>query len=207
MPDTTALLDYNVTVNLPQLITNAINNHPEIRAFAFKLDGLEVKRKLKWQNFLPTLNLKANLLNKGYNALYKVNDVAFLENNYKFGIEFKVPFFLRNARGDNKKTQIKIEQTQLNVTAKKWQLHNKISMYYNQNHLYAAQLQLINSLVNSFEILLRNELLKFNNGESTLFLINARESNLLETKQKLIELQTKLVTSKYETEWPAGILQ
>lgn len=207
VPDTTALLDYNVTVNLPELITSAINNHPEIKEYTFKLDGLEVERKLKWQNFLPTLNLKANLLNKGYNALYKVNDVAFLENNYKFGIDFKVPLFLRNARGDYKKTQIKIEQTQLNVTAKKWQLQNKISMYYNQNHLYAAQLQQINSLVNSFEILLRNELLKFNNGESSLFLINARESKLLETKQKLIELQTKLITSKYETEWAAGIIQ
>jgi hypothetical protein len=37
--------------------------------------------------------------------------------------------------------------------------------------------------------------------------VNARETKLLETKQKQIDLQTKLVISKFQTEWAAGILQ
>ncbi len=72
--------------------------------------------------------------------------------------------------------------------------------------MYAAQFQQVAALINSFEILFRNELLKFNNGESSLFLINSRESKLLETRQKMIDLQTKLVVSKFQTEWAAGLL-
>lgn len=69
IPDTTALLDYFIPLQLNDLLNIASTNHPEIKEYTYKLDGLEVERKLKWQSFLPTLNLKANLLNKGYNAL------------------------------------------------------------------------------------------------------------------------------------------
>ncbi len=206
IPDTTALQDYIVPLSLDDLMNQAVPNHPEIKQYEFKLDALEVERKLKWQSFLPALNLKANLLNKGYNALYNVADAAFLENNYKFGIDFKVPLFLRTARGEYRKTKIKIQQTNLSLASKKWQIQNKINSYYVQNQLYAAQFQQVAALINSFEILFRNELLKFNNGESSLFLINSRESKLLETRQKMIDLQTKLVVSKFQTEWAAGLL-
>lgn len=207
IPDTNALVDYSIPLQLNELLALAENQHPEIKTYNYKLAGLEVERKLKWQNFLPSLQLKANLLNKGYNALYKVNDFAFLENNYKMGISFKVPLFLRTARGDYQQTKIKIEQLNLNLATKKWQLQNKVSIYFNQNKIYTDQLQQITQLMNSYEILLRNELLKFNNGESSIFLVNARETKLLETKQKQIDLQTKLVISKFQTEWAAGILQ
>ena len=50
----------------------------------------------------------------------------------------------------------------------------------------ALQLMLIN-----YERLYNGESTRFNIGESSLFLLNARENKVLETKQKLIEYKTK----------------
>ena len=56
-------------------------------------------------------------------------------------------------------------------------------------------------------IWLKNETLRFNNGESSLFLVNTRENKVLEMQQKIIELQVKLLKAKYSLDWAAGFLQ
>ncbi len=66
------------------------------------MSSLEVARKLKFQNLLPYVSLKANILNEDYYALKNLS-TNFIQNNYKWGIDFKIPLFLREARGDYKK--------------------------------------------------------------------------------------------------------
>ena len=51
-----------------------------------------------------------------------------------------------------------------------------------------------------------SKVLRFNNGESSLFLINSRETNVLEIKQKIIELEMKLMKAFYTLNWAAGLL-
>ena len=88
-----------------------------MKVYDFKLNSLEVERKLKRQSLLPYFALKANLLNKDYYALKNLS-ANFIENNYRWGVDFKIPLFLREARGEYKRTQLKIKDTNLELINK-----------------------------------------------------------------------------------------
>ncbi|MBC7652054.1 MAG: TolC family protein, partial [Deinococcales bacterium] len=108
----------NNTQELDDLLAKSAEQNPLLKAYDFKLNILEVERKLKFQSLLPYVSLKANILNKDYYALKNVS-TNFIQNNYKWGIDFKIPLFLREARGDYKKAQLKIRETSLEFINKK----------------------------------------------------------------------------------------
>ncbi len=192
--------------NLTDLIRQSTLQNPSLKIYDYKLNSLEVERKLKLQNLLPYFSIKANLLNRDYYVFKNVNP-AFIENNYKWAVEFKIPLFLREARGDYKRTQLKIKEINLDLLYKRRQTENKIGIYLNEYNALQQQLKTVQSIYTSYEQLLRSEELKFLQGESSLFLINSREIKLIETLQKKIELTVKLFTAKYRVEWVAGLLQ
>nr|MBP9214387.1 TolC family protein [Chitinophagaceae bacterium] len=146
------------------------------------------------------------LLNKDYYVLKGFN-AALLENNYKWGIDFKLPLFIREGRGEYKKAKLKITETNLQLNAKRWEVENKIRTYFTEANLLQQQLSIINSAYNNYNTLLKTEVLKFKNGESSLFVINSRENKLIETLQKQIELRIKYFKAVYAVEWAAGLLR
>jgi outer membrane protein TolC len=54
---------------------------------------------------------------------------------------------------------------------------------------------------------LKAEEVKFSIGESSMFLVNARENKLLETQQKMNELKTKFFKSLIGLAWATGQLK
>lgn len=205
-PDTIQFAMNVASQQLDALIDQSTKQNPLLKTYGFKLNSLEVERRLKIQNLLPSLNLNANLLNRNYYVL-KGYDALLLQNNYKWGIQFKMPLFLREGRGEYRKTQLKIMEMDLELLNKRWQIENKIRSYYNGNTLLQQQLQTTQSVYNNYYLLLRNEELKFIQGESSLFLINSRETKVLELLQKQVELRIKYFKSKYAIEWAAGLLR
>ena len=192
--------------SLEQLLQRASTENPILKSYDFKLNALEVERKLKFQNILPTVNLKANLLNQNYNVFKGVNG-AFLQNNYNWGIDIKVPLFFREGRGDYRKAKLKIEETNYELAAKKWEIENKVRNYFTETNLLQQQIRVTQNAFNGFTALLRAENLRFQNGESSLFLINTRENKVIETAEKLISLRLKYLKANYSIEWSAGILR
>lgn len=188
---------------LEELVLAARLEHPKLKAYQFKLGVQEIERKLKFQNLLPKADLKYNLLNKGYNVLDKV-DRAFLENNYKIGFDFQLPLFLRQGRGAYQQTQLKIRQTNLDIDQLQLEIENKIRSYYNDLMILKKQINITENSYSNYERLFRGENLRFTVGESTLFLLNARENKVLESLQKLVELKTKWFKSKAALVWAGG---
>lgn len=193
-------LQFNFNIN-----PNSNNNNPIIQQYFFKLDGLNVEKRLKFQSLLPTVNLKSNLLNNQYNVLKNVNN-NFIQNNYKWAIDVKIPLRFREGRGAYKLAKLKITETQLALQQKQQEINNKISDYTNQIITYQSQWTATNTIINNYSQLLRNELLKFNNGESSLFLVNSRENKLLESIQKSIELKFKAQKANITLQWVAGTI-
>lgn len=191
--------------NVADLINQSASQNPSLRIYDYKLNSLEVERKLKLQNLLPYFSVKANLLNRDYNILKNVNP-AFIENNYKWGVEFKIPLFLREARGEYRRTQLKIKETNLDLLYKRLQIENKIRTYANEFNAVKKQLETLQNMYFNYQSLLRNEELKFAQGESSLFLVNSRETKLIEIIQKQIELSIKYYKAKYAVGWAAGTL-
>jgi outer membrane protein TolC len=192
------------------LINNALPNsglqNPILQAYKFKIDGLQIDKKLKYQSLLPTINLKGNLLNRDY-LITKNFGASLLENNNRWGIDIKIPLRFREGRGEYKMAKLKIEESNLELKQKTQEIDNKIKDYSNQFFNLQKQIQIANDAYKNYNSLLRNENLRFTNGESSLFLVNARENKMLEMEQKIIELQVKLLKAKYSLDWVAGILK
>lgn len=209
IPDTAWVTQSDWTPGLPaleELVTTATVDHPKLRAYQYKTDWMRVEKKLKFQSLLPKLDLKYNLLNKGYNAFNKV-DGAFLENNYKFGVDFQMPLFIRQGRGSYQQASYKLRQLNLEVDQSRLELENKIRAYYNEVLTVTRQIQLSEKSYSYYQQLFEGEYLRFRMGESTVFLINSRENKAFEALQKLFELKTKWYKSQAALSWSTGSLR
>jgi outer membrane protein TolC len=92
IPDIEAINNVDTTFNIA-LFNNAdfdINNHPKIRSLNFKRESLDINRRLKMNSLLPKLDLQYNFLTENSNQINTFNT-----NNFKGGIKFSMPLFLR----------------------------------------------------------------------------------------------------------------
>ena len=74
------------------------------------------------------------------------------------------------------------------------------------NELLATQTQVIlfQGNVENQQKLLKAEETKFSIGESSMFLVNTRETKLLESQQNLAELKAKFFKSILAIQWASG---
>ena len=183
-----------------------VQQHPELQQYRFKLEALQVEKRLKFQSLLPSIYLKYNQLN-GSHDLAKSFTNPWLQNNFRYGLSVSVPLRLSEGRGEYRKAKLKIEQTELQQLNKQISLQAKLRQYFNEWRQLREQIALQQQAIQSYAALQRGEELKFNNGESSLFLVNAREIKTLEAQQKLIDLQSKEQKAVASTLWAAGSLQ
>lgn len=205
-PPKTALAEVSEIPVLEQLIRDAADKHPKLLATRLKGDVLETEQRLKAQYLAPKLSLNANLLNKGYSVPEQIS-VPLLENNYKLGVEFSVPLFLRDARGAYQSTRLKRQENMLEQDRLSLQIQNKVTAYYNEVIQLRQQLDMYEQALENNRRLFLGERLRFEVGESTLFVLNARENKVLETMQKLTELRAKWQKSYAALLWAAGVLE
>lgn len=206
IPDTTGFSKYVVLPDESAIIQQGLTANPLLRIYDFKLNALEIDRKLKQQNILPSIDLKANLLNRGYNVFKGWNSALF-QNNYIWGIDFKLPLFIREGRGEYRKSVLKIKETAYELSLKRRETENKLRSYLNETSLLQQQLVISEQAYKNFQTILTAEYLKFRNGESSLFLINTRENKVIETAEKLISLRIKYLKARYAVDWSAGLLR
>ena len=175
--------------------------HPDMQLYDYKLQSMDVERRLKLEGLKPKLNLNYNLLNEPVGD----NPISGLSTeNYKWGFEFAFPILLRKERGSLELTNIKIQDTELNQQQKLLELQNKIRAYFNEQNTLSSQLTLFTSAVSNYNRLLAGERQKFNIGESSLFLVNSRETKLIEARLKLMELQAKYRIAQTAILWASG---
>ena len=187
---------------LQQLLTQ----HPKLRALGFKINSLEIERRLKFQNLLPKADVKYNFLQKGYEPWKNVN-TNLLENNYKFGIGFSVPLFLRQGRGEWRTAKLKLQTVNLERQQQQLEIENKIRYHYSEIINLQQQSALLQSAYNNYRELFNAEELRFGLGETTLFLLNTRQNQLISSLQKLLEVKAKFFTAQASLQWAAGRLQ
>lgn len=168
--------------------------HPELLKLLFKREVLDIDRRLFSQYLLPKVELKYNFI--GENILPApagdvFQDSRFLENNYTFGAKVAFPLFLREARGKLGMTKIKMDMVEREVENKRAQLDAKLAAGLVKLENLREQIDIFTQNVEYLQILLEGERELFRIGESSLFLINARETKLIESRLKLMELIAK----------------
>lgn len=190
---------------LNNLLEAARENHPELIIYNYKLNVLGIEKKLKFQDLLPTVNFRYNQLGKGYEILKTATGPLF-ENNFQYGLSLGIPLRLSQGRGEYKKAKLNITETQLQLSQKKLQIEIKVKGYFNELMTLIKQVALQEKALKNYQALQRGEEIRFEAGESSLFLINVRENKTLEALQKLQELKAKYFKTEIALQWAAGLL-
>ena len=193
IPDvnTEPIVDATFNINQLQDQDVLLDEHPKIMSLGYKLEGLEVDKRLKANKLLPTINAE-------YNFLSETPEVArtFNTAEYKGGLNVSFPLFLRKERGDLKLAKIKMQDTEFEINSTRVNLENKINALKQELESYVAQNEITTEMVLDYERMLQAEERKFQLGESSLFLVNSRESKLIEGQLKAIEIQNKFFSTK-----------
>ena len=209
-PDRLTELPYQT--DLPSALADSViemqvNTHPILMQYNFKLQQLDVERRMKIEKLKPKLNVNYNLLTTG--AEIPNGDVfpdPYYNQNYKFGISASIPLLFREGRGSLGQTKIKIEQTNLKIDLKRLELINKVRSYQNELMGLNQQIVIYEDAVANYQLMLDGENAKFQNGESSIFLINSREVKLLDAQNKLVALKTKYRKALAGLSWALGQL-
>jgi outer membrane protein TolC len=168
---------------------NSITNHPKIKALENKINILTVDRKLKANQLLPKIDL-------GYSLLSEPTDLNQSNTkNYKIGLNFYFPLFLRKERGSLQLAKFKIQDTNFELELEKIQLTNKIKAQRTEIKSLENQMQLSSELVNDYNLMLTSEERLFSFGESSIFLLNTRENNLVSAQLSNIALENRYYNS------------
>ena len=191
---------------LDSLLNSAEDNHPKLQMLRNKGMQLAIERNYLREMLKPKLNVSGSLLTTRRDFTSYVPEYYDLGwNNYKVGFDFSFPLFLRSARGKLNEVRVKQMDLQLDVQNETRSILTNIRSAYNDLKAYQAQLALQTQSITNQEALLRGELQKFELGESTLFLINSRESKLIDMMMKRAELVSKYQQSLADLYYKAGI--
>lgn len=193
IPDLETQLEIDSVFNTSDfdLASFDINTHPKMLSLDYKYQGLDIERRLTANNLLPRINLEYNFLSETPEVVNSFNT-----SNYKSGINISMPLFLRKERADLKLAKLKIQDTEFEIEATKVTLNNKISAINQELQSYTTQNNYNANIVSDYETLLSAEERKFFLGESSIFLVNSRESKLIEAKMKAIELEFNYFEAK-----------
>lgn len=199
------LAQNDTVINLENLVNKSMMEHPDLKMYNNKFDFLDIEKKVKFQELLPNVKVKYNQLGKNY----AINETLFqplLENNYQYGLSFNMPLRLSEARADYKQVKLKINNTQLQYEWKQRAIENKIKEQYTKFMQIKQQVAIQQQMLENQKLLVKGEEVRFQNGESSLFIINSREQKQIETNQKLLATTFKYYKQWVGLRWASGLL-
>lgn len=173
------------TLQINELDNFDIENHPKIKALDAKIGILKVEKQLKANALLPKLDVSYNYLSEP-SAIdnYRMQD-------YKIGLNFSIPIFLRKERAGLKLAKLKIHDSEFSLQFERKNLENKLKSQQQEIISLQIQQEYNTKLVRDFSTLLSAEDRLFNMGESSLFLINSRENTLVSCQLNAIVLENR----------------
>lgn len=193
IPNTDTFLTVDETLNTSGLDIESfdIESHPKLQSLDYKIRSLNIEKRLKANNLLPQIDLQ-------YNFLSETPEVArsFSTSAYKSGVNINFPLFLRKERGDLRLAKLKLQDTRFEVQDTRLSLRNKISAINQELDSYITQSDFTEIIVDDYATMLSAEERKFFLGESSLFLVNSRESKLIDAKLKAIEIENDFLKTK-----------
>lgn len=169
----------------------ALDEHPKMLSLQNKFESLEVEKRLKTNNLLPKIDLQYNFLSQTPEFINSFNTA-----NYKSYVNISFPLFLRKERGDLQLAKMKLQNTTLDISATRVTLQNKINAVNQEIDSYKLQTTHTLEIISDYKIMLNAEERKFSLGESSLFLVNSRESKLIDAELKGVAIEFDLLQTK-----------
>lgn len=193
IPEENIDIEINKALGTSVLNDNVANleNHPKLLSLDYKYQSQKVDKNLKLNMLLPKIDLQYNFLTETPSLLN-----SFSTSAQKSSLLVRFPLFLRKERADLKFAKIKLQQTKYEINATRLSLKNKISGIESELESFVSQNTITKTIVEDYEKMLDAEQRKFNLGESSLFLVNSRESKLIDAQLKALALKNKYFHTK-----------
>jgi outer membrane protein TolC len=170
------------------LYIDSVSN-PIIRKYTHYQEILDVDKRLKKEMIKPKLDVNYNLLSTNTSQFNPI----FSTNNYKWGVNFSFPLFMRNSVNEYRVSNLVSYNNKLELSNKDNELKFKIEVIQKTISLLSEQILNAEKTVAYSQLLVDAEKQRFNIGESSLFLINSRESKWLEASLKLADYKLKFI--------------
>ncbi len=173
----------------------AVNQVTQVKQLDIEGDRLQLDKRLFKENLKPTIDVK-------FNPLLRINDnnrfLAYTTDDFKLGAALYYPIFNRKTKGELK--LIDIEQQTLQLEQKNLLQDLRLYVAALYNNLISLEEQLTLAAQNEITAaqLLDAEYIKFNIGESSLFLLNAREQAKLGYELKKLKAIKEILYNKAE---------
>ncbi len=190
--------------SLAKLIATAEQSHPEIVKLETKMKQLNIEKKYHADKLKPKFNVDYNFIQKGFYLDDQITNYNYNTQNFKLGFNFNYPLLLRQERSKLSMTKIKLLDNQFELEQTNREVQNNIRMAFNEWSSLRIQLALQTEMVSNATVLRNSEQILFDSGESSLFLVNSREVNLISNQIKLAELQSKFEKNRYLLMWNVG---
>ena len=193
---------------LDTLVNQAADQHPELVKLRTKGRQLSIERLYRQEMLKPKINISGTLISsrRSWDS-YVPNYYDFGWSNHKIGLEFAFPLFLRAERGKLREVKIKQQELAYDLQQSGREIRNNILASYNNLQAYESQLNVQVQSIQNQNTLLKGENSKFELGESTLFLINSRETKLIDMRIKLESMIAGYQKTLAELYYKAGTRQ
>jgi outer membrane protein TolC len=193
IPEEDLLPKVNVVLDLPEIIEPGVipENHPQLLSRELELRALEVNRRLMANRMLPEVNLEYNFLTQEPDEFQSLTRA-----NYKAGVRFSFPLFLRKERGELRLANFRIQDAELDLELNERQLENRLLAVFQELESYSLQTEMAEEMVENYYLMLAAEERRMSFGESSLFLINTREIRLIEARLKQNDILNKYLYAK-----------
>jgi len=175
-------------IRFSALLDSAARNHPLLQVNQLKIEQQQIDLKLQREQLKPLLTLKYNAINE------PVGDIpvaAYTPSNYTWGASFSYPIFTRKERGNVQLAELQLLDQKLDMETNKASLKYQINATFNNYTLAQEQLRTNKDLVDKNRKMYDAEKVLFDLGESSLFMINQRESAWLKAQIQLIKSENE----------------
>lgn len=172
-------------------------SHPDIRKANAKLSQTEADRRLAAQQIWnPAAELTYTPIADRADGVSAIGDAFGRSDDAKWGAAFKLPLLSLKERGKYTAAVGKRDQERLQLAISRRDVAIAVRVAVNDLATLDSLLQLQSIVVTQARMLRDAEQRKFDAGESTLFLVNARDRQLIDEIAKRIALQAKYVSAR-----------
>ena len=188
---------------VPALLARVIALHPDVRKAQGKAGQAAAERALARQAMIPLVSAELSALRARGDG-FDVGAALARDGNYKGAINLSSPLLFFKERGKFQSVDARSDRAELEVRETRRDVVLLVRLAINDLAQYDAQLTLQRDAVRLFRILSAGERAKFDAGESTLFLVNTRERQVLDEELKYIALQAKYLAARAALAVAAG---
>lgn len=174
--------------------------NPIITKYTAIQNIIGIDKRLKGELIKPKLDVKYNFLSSNASPYF----TDYSTSNYKWGAKFSMPLFLRTSRNEFKIANLNYKNSGYELNNKRNEIELKVKIILQSIFILRDQVSFAEKNVKYSKQLLEAEKMKFDNGESSLFLLNTRETKWLDSEVKLAEYRAKFIKTVFELVYVKG---